>query len=487
MFKKLFIFCLFIFFIINLPKAQSPANPDPLLSILNTKDKLPREKGLVRYINGYFSGIPIKNVDDKKNALTTILKKYGVENKEAFDDLIESDYQACLSHLPQSEGAMLKAIEYAARVKDDYLSYAFMTFLAFKQTEDGNVTGAVSSYRMAKQEAVKLHDTNLQMIIDIDISDVFYKNNFYNQSLSYLNQAQATSAIYWPDDQRIKNVIYYNKAENFFRMNKPDSLQVYNKKLKAAKANTYKLYTYKNRTDYYLDLLHHQYPSAIARIHAMQHDGGYKFENQDLQNLADAYYGNGQPDSATFIINQLLANPAESNHPEIKYHLYELLGKIAEQKGDTRSAAANFKLALQQSEEISNRLTQVDNISSLIKVDEVEGYYSQKNEIYQRERVWLIIAVIFAIIIALVVALLYRAIKQKRHFEKLLFASKKQELAFINSHDVRKHLTNILGLMEVIKHSENKGNEYLQAEDHLFDAAESLDRSIKNISEKLND
>jgi len=270
-------------------------------------------------------------------------------------------------------------------------------------------------------------------------------------------------------------------------MNKPDSLQVYNQRLKVSKANTYKLYTYKNRTDYYLLLLHHNYKKAINLIHQMKSDEGYIFDDGDLQNLSDAYYKNGQPDSAEFIINQLLVKPSESNHPEIKYHLYDLLGQITQQRGDYMSATLNFKLALQQSKANMDRLTQVDNISALMKLDELEGYYSQKDELYARERSWLVFAIIVALLVILIIAMFYRTIKQKRHYEKLLFTAKKEELAFINSHDVRKYLTNILGLIEVIRGSDNKRKQYLEAEDYLFKSAQDLDKAIKIISKKLDD
>jgi hypothetical protein len=485
--KKSFFSVLFLFVFIGPLKFPSSSSPDSLSNILQLKDKISREKGLVSYIMNYFIDVPVNRLSAKKTKLINLLNKYNVDNTEALDCLIESAYQDALSHAENSKEAMIKAIQIAHKEQDDYLSYVFLSFWAYKQTEEGNITGAVASYREANKEAIKLNDANLQLKIDINISDVFYKSNFYNQSLFYLNQAQGICNTYWPDDQRIKNVLYYNKSENFFRMGKADSLKVYNEKLKTTKANTYKLYTYKNRTDYYLYLLNHQYKKAISLIHAMRNDGGYIFENEDLQNLADAYYKNGQPDSAKFVINRLLSSPVEANHPEIKYHLYEVLGKIAERRANYKSATGYFKQALQQSVKITTRLTQVDNISSLIKADEMEGYYTQKNETYKRERIWLIIAVVFAILIILVIALLYRTIKQKRHYEKLLFTAKKEELAFINSHDVRKHLTNILGLIEVIRHSDNRGKEYLQAEHHLFDAAKNLDKSIRNISEKLSE
>jgi tetratricopeptide (TPR) repeat protein len=340
---------------------------------------------------------------------------------------------------------------------------------------------------MAKKNAIKLEDTNLQMITDINISDVYYKNSFYGQSLFYLGQAQAIADKFWPDDQRIRNIIYYNKAENFFRTNNADSLKFYNEKLKTSKANTYKLYTYKKRTDYYLSLLHSDYKKAINLIHAMQNDEGLKTDDEELRNLSDAYYKNGQPDSAELIIHALLSSPSQANHPENKYHFYQVLGDIAGQRGDYKSAADYFKLSLQQSAINMNRLTQVGNISSLIKTDEVEEHYLQKSKTYSRERIWLIIIILLALVTIFVVTMFYRTVKQKRHYENLLFQTKKEELAFINSHDVRKYLTNILGLIEVIKLSEKPEEQYLQVEDWLYSSSQQLDEAIKNISQKLSD
>jgi len=478
---------LFSCFLLSSLRVQAAGNADTLINILQVKDKISREKRLTRYIKSSFQDSPANALYAHKISIIDMLEKYNTENKEAFEYFTDGVYQGGLLHWQLSENAFITAVQLANKGHDDYLTYNFLNSLAYAQTEEGNVIGAVSSYRIAKKEAIKLNDTNLQMVIDIDISDVFYKNNFYNQSLSYLNEALSLLTEFWPDDQRVKNVIYYNKAENFFRMEELDSLELYNEKLKTSKANTFKLYTYKKRTDYYLCLLDKDYKKAISLIHAMKNDGGYKFENLDVQNLADAYYKNGQPDSAKIIINQLLSTPSEASRPEIKYHLYDVLGRIAEQQGDYKAASDDFKLSLEQFEDIMKRLTTVDNISSLIKVDEIKGYYSLKDETYKRERSWLIMAVTFAVIIIVVIALLYRTIKQKRHYEKLLFTNKKEELAFINSHEVRKHLTNILGLIDLIKHSDNKKDEYMEAEDHLFDAAENLDKSIKNISEKLSD
>jgi len=486
MLKKFFLYFLFLTVTCGAAKATAVVNTKEFFNILQVKGKNAREKQLISYLRKTFQEVPANDVDKTKAQIINLLNKNYPESADAFGCFVVSLYQGKLLQEVESKKALVAAIYAAEKRKDDFLSCNFLNFLAFKQTEEGNVIGAVSSYRMAKKDAIKLHDTNLQMIIDINISDVYYKNDFYSQSLFYLDQAEALRNEFWPGDQRIQNIIYYNKAENFFRMRNADSLKVYNQKLKASNAHTYKLYTYKNRTDYYLFMLHNDYKKAIGLIHAMQHDEGYKFGDEDMQCLSEAFYKDGQLDSAKLLVSQLLAKPSEVNHPEVKYHLYDVLGKIAEQQNDYKLAASYFELSLQQSEDNMSRLTQVDNISSLIKVDEIEGYYSQKNQTYQRERLWLIFAVIFAFLATLVVAMFYRTIKQKRHYEKLLFETKKRELAFLNSHDVRKHLTNILGLVDVIKQSDNREKEFVQAEDHLFHSACQLDKAIQNISEKLD-
>jgi len=487
MLKKLYVPFLFFYLLFNSVNAQSSFKTDSLLNILKVNEESLKQRLLVEYIKNNLLTSPIDELNTSKTEIGEFLTKYNIRDKAALEYFSEGIYQQRLSYMNDSENAMIKAIQLADKAGNSFLSYTLLNYLASLQTDNGNVIGAVSSYRMAKKNAIKLDDTNLQMITDINISDVYYKNSFYGQSLFYLGQAQAIADKFWPDDQRVKNIIYYNKAENFFRTNNADSLKFYNEKLKTSKANTYKLYTYKKRTDYYLSLLHSDYKRAINLIHAMQNDEGFKSDDEELQNLADAYYKNGQPDSAEFTIKSLLSNPSQANHPENKYHLYEVLGDIAGQRADYKSAADYFKLSLQQSTINMNRLTQVGNISSLIKTDEIQEYYLQKSRTYSRERLWLIIIILLALITILVITMFYRTVKQKRHYESLLFETKKRELAFINSHEVRRYLANILGLIEVLKLSKKPEQDYLEVEEWLYSSSKQLDEAIKNIAEKIDE
>jgi hypothetical protein len=484
MLKKTFvplIFCLaFGFF----AASASNVNVLNLPEILQVKDQYTKQKELATYIR-VMSSLPIDSFRVASDRVHQDFLKYNYENASAMDYYIESIYQHRLFNNTDAENDIVKAMELLNK-DEHYLLFILYNDLAFIQTEDGNAIGAISSFRAAKKQAVMFNDAYLQVVVDINISDIYYRYSFFRQSLYYLNQAQLIIETRKVGQLRIKNVIYYNKCENYFRTDKTDSLQKYNALLKQSKDNTNNLYTYTKRTDYYLSLLDHNYASTINMITSLKKDTLYKFSDIDRQNLADAWFNMGSLDSSRYMLNQLLAEKAQNNHPEIKYQLYEVLGEIAEKQHDPQQAALNFKLALQQLKENVSKLVLVGDISSQMTMDEMENSYAQQDEIYRTQSLWLKLLAVVAVLVVVVIAMSYRNTKQKRHYEKLLFAAKKEELAYINSHDIRRHLTNILGIIDVVQHSEHKEKEYLQAEEYLFRSAEELDKAIKNISEKLD-
>ncbi|MDV6213405.1 hypothetical protein R1T15_02815 [Mucilaginibacter sp. L3T2-6] len=487
MLKKLLYATLIFACFIPKPSAAATVKPGDLQTILKTVNRIDREKKIVNYIKACLQDSPEADLPAVKQALDNLFVQLHVENRDAFDYFAESIYHRRLMHMDDAEAAMIKAIKHAGDIGDHFLLYSFLSHLAFIQTDKGNAIDAVTSYGLAKKEAIKLNDPHLQSQLDVNLSDVYYKNNFYNQSLFYLDQAEELASRYEPGADDLKKIIYYNKAENFFRMNKPDSLKLYHDKLMGIKGNLYKLYTYQKRTGYYLEILKYNFKHAVTLIKSVQRDSLYKYTDQDQQNLADAYFNGGKTDSAVVIIKGLLEQPLEVNHPEVKYHLYKVLGQIADGRGDHNLAQVNFKLALEQAEDMISRLTQVGNISSQIKIDEIEGDYIQKDEAYKRERIWLTFAVVIALFVIILIAMFYRSARQKRHYEKLLYTEQKQELAFINSHEVRKHLSNIMGIIDVIKNSDDRAKEYKLFEEHLLSSVQSMDDAIKNISAKLDE
>jgi tetratricopeptide (TPR) repeat protein len=463
-----------------------PVKRDSLLKILQISDTSFRERQLVLYLRYYFSNQPPNRVDAVKAETDQLLERYHVGDRIAINYFIQTLCLLQQRQYREAEHVLVKAIGLADKNGDDYLLYACFTHLGFIQTYQGDITEAISSFRMAKKEAAILNDAYLQVVIDINISDIYYRINLYSQSLFYLSQAQSLMVAHHIAVPKTRNAIINNIAECYFRMGNIDSLKKYNRILNATKTGTISLYTYRQRADYYLDLLRHNYPEAISRLLRLRKDSRFANEASDEQNLADAYFMAGQPDSAKAIATRLLAGEGQNNHPEIRLHLYEILGWIAENNKADRLSAVNYKLALQQAKEQISRMTRVDTISSQIKLDEMQGPYIQKAESYKRERLWMGFTIIVAVLGLIIAALSYRNIKRKKYYEQLLFTAKKEELAFINSHEVRRHLSNILGIIDMIKHSENKHQAYVEAEEHLLSAAGDLDSAIQNISSKLD-
>jgi tetratricopeptide (TPR) repeat protein len=485
MLKVFNLYLLLVCFSLNVHAAPPLTQQDSLHAILGISDPGLREKHLMFYLRVYFVNMPISRLSAAQAETGRLLQQYNVADRIAIGSFIEALRLARLQRFNEAENVLVRTIALADKNDDDCLLYACFTHLGFIQTYMGNIAEAISSFRMAKKEASLLNDAYMQVVIDINISDIYYKMNLCNQAMFYLNQAQALMKAHQINVPKTRNAVINNIAECYFRMGNIDSLKKYNQMLHATKKGTSSLYIYRQRTDYYLDLLRHNYPRAISAMQRLRGDSRFGFGAGDEQNLADAYFQVGQLDSAKAIIGRLLADPAQNNHPEVKSHLFEVLGMIAEKEHADRQAATGFKQALLQANEQIGRLTRVDTISSQIKIDELEGAYVRKTEGYKRVRMWMGFAIIVSVLGLVIAALSYRNIKRKKYYEQLLFNAKKEELAFINSHEVRRHLSNILGIIDTISESDDRHQAYIESEAHLLNAARSLDTAIKNISSKL--
>lgn len=478
----------------QVPVTQQKINKlskDTLINILSQPDAFQREKRLISFVKTYIQVTDSSKLSTAQERLKNYFSEYNLPNRNIFTYFIKSIAYNKLHNLTQAELNMAKAVQIAEKDNQAYLSFQCLSHLGFIQTDKGDYIGAIYSYRLANTNVRKLRDkfkdVRREAALNINISDLFYKSGLYAQSLNYLNNADALLKDDTTAQRLLSSAVYYNKSENFFRMNNLDSLKAYHKILNDPKNTNYKIFTYRSRTLYYITLLQHNYALAIKQIKDLQNSKNYAQSDLENQYLADAYYMSGQLDSAKVIIDLLLAADTGNSHPEIKLHLYETLAWIAQKKGDNKTSSNNFRLAFRQSQDNNIKLTQVGNISSQIKIEETEDSYLQKAEVYKRERLWLLFIVLIAALSIVAITLFYRNVRQKRHYEKLLFAAKREELAFINSHEVRKHLTNILAIIDILKHADNKLEEYDQLETYLHQSAALLDESIKNISEKLNE
>ncbi|HTK22009.1 MAG TPA: hypothetical protein VL442_20970 [Mucilaginibacter sp.] len=484
---KVRLVCVFVFlFLGGGLLVQAEIKDDSLTSILKNKDAAIKKRELILYLRYAFGDMPQKDLLQAKAQVTGLLQSAHESDTEGLILFIDGICKYRIQDYAAAQNTFLKAIEKANQNDDHYLLYACFTHLAFIQNANGNEIEAISDYRAAKKEATILNDAYLQIVIDVNLSDIYYRNKMFNNALFYLNEAQSLIASNQVKVQRMKNSVNDNLAEVYYQQKNLDSLKKYNRLLHKADGGTTGLYTFQKRTDYYLDMLQKKYPKVISAIAALRSDTAYHFDVIDENCLANAYYESGQLDSAKAIVQKLIENNVGKNHVEVGLYLYKLLGDIENGKGNPNGASLAYKTALLQSITQLKQLINVGSISSQISIDQVQNSYALRTETFKRERLWLIFIISVAGLLILVGALLYYNIHRKKYYEKLLFESKKNEIAFINSHEVRRHASNLMGIMQMINQGDNKYENFVESEQYLQSELKNLDDAIKNISNKLN-
>ncbi|MCC8407630.1 hypothetical protein LJ707_01720 [Mucilaginibacter sp. UR6-1] len=454
--------------------------------LLKGEERQANDGDLARYLNNYFIAAPLNDVATARTYIGPILKKYRKREGPAFEYFISGIIQKRLLHYDKAKKSFDNAIVIAEKTGNHYLLFSLHSNQAFIWASQGNSAEAMDNYRLAQKEATALNDINRHILLAINISDLYYKNNLFKQSLQYLDQAEAMNNAAKSKKFHHENFIYLNKAEIYFRLNNLDSLKKYHRLLFSPDRASTGIYEFRKRVSYLLTIAGGSYIKAIDEINTLKTDKKYPFWNEDLIYLADAYYKADMNDSAKVTINSILGSIGKNDNPFLKYHLHEILGQIDMKNADTISAAKNFAIALAEFQTHTDRMVQVANISSQMKIDQIAEDFIRKEEQYKRQRLMLIFAVVvFALLVGIII-MFYRNIKQKHYYEQLLYKAKHHELAFINSHEVRRHLSNILGLVGLLQDKGLTKAEADQITGNLDHSAQSLDSAIKNISEKLD-
>jgi len=459
---------------------------DSLTAILKKKDIAIKKRELIFYLRYAFGDMPLKDLEQAKVQTAQTLQSNHEPDSEGLILFVDGICKLRENNFPAAQNSFLKAVEKADQNEDHYLLYACFTHMAFLQNEQGNEIEAISDFRAAKKEATIVNDAYLQIVIDVNLSDIYYRNKMFNHALFYLNEAQLLITSNKVKVQRMENSVNNNMAEVYYQLKDIDSLRRYNRLLHEAKGGDAGLYTFQKRTDYYLDMLRRKYPEVISTIAALRNDTAYHFDLTDDNSLADAYFQSGLMDSAKSVVKRLIGNSRGKNHAEVNLYLYKLLGDIEDRKNNPKDAAVAYNQALLQSLEQLKQLINVGTVSSEIRIDQVQNSYALRTETYKRERLWLIFIISVAGLLIVFGALLYYNIHRKKYYEKLLFESKKNEIAFINSHEVRRHSSNLMGIVQMINQGDNKYENFVEAEHYLQSELTNLDNAIKNISNKLN-
>jgi len=481
-FMLLLIFVILMKFGVN---AQAQNQTDTLSAILKSKSgNLVRHKQLTTLFYKRF--LLSSAYDQKLKALDDSLKKYKTNGSAAFGLLAKIFILRRMDNLKAAEMELLYAIEIAQRKQQKYLLYQFYLNLAYVQTDQNNALAAIHNYRQAKKTADELSDLGLLLSVDIGIADIFSNIGLYQQALIYLNEAQHQVEDPVNIELSSRAIIYLNKAEIFFKLGKPDSLRHYQKLTRKYGTGSYDIGRYLKRLDYYTLILSHHHRQAIVLIRELLLSGKRYYKNVDRWYLAQSLYAVKELDSAVLEAHKILIE--EKNGPSpMRLNAYKLIATVAEEQNQHIKAERYFKLALAESEGFTIKMRSVDLLSTELRQDRLDAAYQAQYLVFHKERIILFYSIALTTLIILIICLFYRNVKQKSKYQQLLHETRSQEIAFINSHQVRKPLANILAICRLLIDHENTVEENNSYYEVLDQQVQEMDQKLREVEMKLRE
>ncbi|NQX37834.1 Tetratricopeptide repeat-containing protein [Pedobacter steynii] len=422
------------------------------------------------------------HISSDKKTLLTALAASNISDKKAFAYEIEGVAAKKLGNLDLAKHFILLALKKTSEGKPQLPR--LLRMLAFIETDLENYMGAMETYLMVGKIFRKNHDTTLLVFNYNNIADLYIKNNLYDEAINALNEATALSLK--QTKTFIPKTIYQNKAITYFYLQNLDSLQFYTQKvLKGEKGSPQ--YAIMKQRFRCMELLLKKDPTAIDSIKLVLKNFGNEDHYLTIIYLARAYLLFDKTSEAKELTFKLLASPNLKDPGYTRSILYELLGDAYQQEKNFKLSSSYYEKGLRQSFLNSKNIMKTGSILTFLKYDEIKNKYVIAEENLKARKNQFILSGIIAAMIIITLVLLYRSVRMKKKYNELMYSELNREISFINSHEVRRYLSNIKGIIMVIRMSKNKKKTYTELEEALFDSAENLDNSIKNIAIKLHD
>jgi len=465
--------------------ASQHSQSDTLTTILRDRSaNIDKQKQLANLF--YDRYLVSSAYDNELKKIADSLLKYSTPGSKELQLLADILILRRNFNLKAAEKKLVEAIEIALRDGEKYLLFEFYMNLAYVHTDQHDALAAIHNYRQAKKIAEDLGDIPLLLSADVGISDLFTTIGLYQQALIYLNEAQQQVESTKENKQSAMAAIYLNKAEIFFNLGKLDSLRYYRNQTAKYGAGSYDLERNLKRLDYYALMISQNHRQAIVLIKDLLRTGNKYYKNIDRWNLAQSLYALQKLDSAVLEANQILADE-QSGPSTIRLNAYKLIAKVADDQYDQIRARRYYKLALEESEQFIIKMRSVDLLSTELSQDRSDAAYQAQNLIYHKERVILFSSIAVATLIIFIIYLLYRNVKQKSTYQKLLHETRSKELAFINSHQVRKPLANMLALCRLLIDNENTKEENIIYFELLDEQVNEMDQKLREVEMKLRE
>lgn len=453
---------------------------DSLITLLNSKAD---NDNVIYYL--YMRYYHSSAFDTTQRTTELLLKKYDTKDADGLVYFMKAlvSYRK-LEYDPANE-YLLKALVKAQESDNHLLLYHCYTNLAFIHIADGNVIGAIHAYQLARKYALKMGDAASVAKNALGIAMVHSKVELYNQALNYLNKASYAAVALSVSHNMLDTYIDYQKAEIYFKLGQSDSLHKYAVRVAAGDAHFPGIEGMQKRVVYFRLMLQGKYDRAVPLINnvlALKQ----KADDSDFDrwNLAQCYYKLHFLDSAKMVAGYFNENK-NFGTSQLKFKALRLLAQIAVDLSDFVAANNLHKQAMLERDAYVHNLVQIADISEQMGINDLESSYLARTLIYERQRNLLFFTIAVIVLILVIIILFYRNTLQKRQFEKLLNSARTEELAAINSHQVRRHLANILGICDLLKETEGVEQEISTLHEYLYSSAQNLDESLLVVQKKL--
>ncbi|MCD0489662.1 hypothetical protein LPB86_15575 [Pedobacter sp. MC2016-14] len=458
-------------------------SPDPLGEILLKKET--DDKKQQRIADLCYDRFLIGSGGEQLSAsMVDSLLKYSISGHEELQAFIKILSLRRKAEFKKAARLLDEAIEMAQLHDEQIFLYQFYLNQAYVQTDMGNSLNAVFSYRQARKVAEALGNTDFKLTTDIGVSDIYMHIGLYTQALRYLNQAQLSYTQHNYKSASTQKLIYLNKAEVYFKMGALDTLKRYLNLAKKITGPTVRPDRDIMRLEYFALMLDKKYDLAAPKIEYLLATGNQYYKGLDSLYLAKCYYQAGRLDTAFSLASQLAENEYLVS-PQIRIDAYKLLASIALDKNQASKANYYLKLALEESEDYRHGITKIADLASELRLDRMESGYTARDLIYRKEKIILVLLVILALLTIVVIFVSYTKTRQKNHYQKLVNQARSEELAFINSHQVRKPLANIIGICSLLESEGQPADELKQYLEYVHEEAKQMDGWLKEVEKKL--
>lgn len=431
----------------------------------------------------FITKTPIDSVEKNKKLLITIVSQSNLPDKDALIYEIEAYSAKSLFHLSDAKLFVKKAI--AEPNIPEKLLLRLLTLQAYIETDLENYLAAVENYQIIEKLLLREDKNKQKLAVNyLGLADLYLKTGLYKEAVGSLQKGIVIAKQLKLAE--LEHMVNKNMAVVYFYLRKPDSLKFYTKK---AFNNPSKIkndsVSYHRLT--YMKLILEKNPAAINEIRKVINDPKDDDKLMSGFHLAQAYTEFNQLENAKKFIHVMLETGDLKNLTFLSSQLYKLLSSIYVRENNYNAALIYYKKNVEQLTLYAEKQYKSDNILTILKYHEIKARYDKIEEEQKVKKNYFLLSIVIATMIIIFLFTLYRTVSIKKKYDKLAYDKLNDELSFINSHDVRKHLSNILGIITVVHSSENKLVAYGEMEQALIDSAENLDSSIRNIASKLDD